>query len=116
MPPLASSDAQFVTRIMLVRARSGVVSMRVSRLFARLADVVMISTLNLSQLADRAVTRKADELLCALQLHGIDPHDAKPEARSDERTVKDCFAGDAPTRAEHGVGLLAPSRPPPAKR
>lgn len=37
------------------------------------------------------VTRKADELLRALQLHGIDPHDAKPEARSGERTVKDCF-------------------------
>lgn len=37
------------------------------------------------------VARKANELLSALQLHGIDPHDRAPEARSGERTVKDGF-------------------------
>ena len=37
------------------------------------------------------VARKASELLGALQLHGIDPHDMKPEAKPNEQTVTDCF-------------------------
>lgn len=37
------------------------------------------------------VALKAKEILAALDLHAIDPHDAKPEASSGERSVKDCF-------------------------
>ena len=34
---------------------------------------------------------KAKELLSALDLHGADPHNQRPAASADERTVKDCF-------------------------